>query len=169
MFKQEMRNAGVTEEEIDYGLKFCSPLGHDFFEGMTNPEIKEMVKEYLETRTPESVDCIVKDMNKADYEYGRAKKNITIYKSELKKIGIAGEELLTRKEAIEEGIFLGLRRISGIDIDWFERRFDCSLKDLYRDTISKLTREGMLDPDDDNIRLTRKGLLLSNEVLAELI
>jgi len=76
---------------------------------------------------------------------------------------------LTRKEAIEEGIFLGLRRISGIDIDWFERRFDCSLKDLYRDTISKLTREGMLDPDDDNIRLTRKGLLLSNEVLAELI
>jgi len=93
MFKQEMRNAGVTEEEIDYGLKFCSPLGHDFFEGMTNPEIKEMVKEYLETRTPESVDCIVKDMNKDDYEYGRAKKNITIYKSELKKIGIAGEEL----------------------------------------------------------------------------
>jgi hypothetical protein len=54
---------------------------------MTNPEIKEMVKEYLETRTPESVDCIDKDINKDDYEYGRAKKNITIY------IGIAGEEL----------------------------------------------------------------------------
>lgn len=97
--------------------------------------------------------------------------NPNVYMEQVKNRGraIAGEELLTRKEAIEEGIFLGLRRISGIDIDWFERRFGCSLKDLYPHTISKLTREGMLEPDDDTIRLTRKGLLLSNEVLAELI
>jgi hypothetical protein len=33
MFKQEMRNAEVTEEEIDYELKFCGPLGHDFLKG----------------------------------------------------------------------------------------------------------------------------------------
>ena len=94
MFKQEMRNAGVTEEEIAYELELYSHQGHDFFEGMTNPEIKEMVQEYLETRTPESVDRIVKDMNKDDYEYGCAKKNIVIYKNELKKVGIAGDELL---------------------------------------------------------------------------
>jgi len=94
MFKQEMRNAGVTEEEIDYELERYSYVGHDIFERMTNPQIKERVQEYLDTRIPESVDHIVKDMNKDDYEYGCAKKNIVIYKNELKKVGIAGDELL---------------------------------------------------------------------------
>ena len=75
-------------------MELYSHQGHDFFEGMTNPEIKEMVQEYLETRTPESVDRIVKDMNKDDYEYGCAKKNIVIYKNEMKKVGITGDELL---------------------------------------------------------------------------
>lgn len=73
------------------------------------PEVSEQVRETkakiqaqedLKTRTPESVDRIVRDMNKDDYkygddyEYGCAKKNIVIYKNELERVGIAGDELL---------------------------------------------------------------------------
>ena len=100
MFKQEMRNAGVTEEEIDYEVECLRRYSQGIFERMKNHRIKERVQEYLKTRTPESVDSIVKDINKDDYEYaddyeyGCAKKNIVIYKNELKKVGIAGDELL---------------------------------------------------------------------------
>lgn len=53
MFKQEMRNAGVTEKEVDYELERYSYVGHDIFERMTNPQIKERVQEYLENRKKE--------------------------------------------------------------------------------------------------------------------
>ena len=53
MFKQEMRNAGVTEKEVDYELERYSYVGHDIFERMTNSQIKERVQEYLENRKKE--------------------------------------------------------------------------------------------------------------------
>ncbi|MBI3398443.1 MAG: radical SAM family heme chaperone HemW [Deltaproteobacteria bacterium] len=82
---------------------------------------------------------------------------------------VAGKEILTTKEAIEEGIFLGLRRITGIDTDWFSKRFGWSLKDLHAHKITQLKIKGMLYADHDTLRLTHQGLLLSNEVFAELI
>lgn len=53
MFKQEMRNAGVTEKELNYELERYSYVGHDIFERMTNSQIKERVQEYLENRKKE--------------------------------------------------------------------------------------------------------------------
>lgn len=82
---------------------------------------------------------------------------------------IAGEERLTKKEAFEEGIFLGLRKTTGINIDWFLKRFNVHLKDLYSSKISAFKIKGLLLEDNACLRLTRKGLLLSNEVFGELI
>ncbi|MBI5328703.1 MAG: radical SAM family heme chaperone HemW [Deltaproteobacteria bacterium] len=82
---------------------------------------------------------------------------------------IAGKETLKRQEALEEGIFLGLRRLTGIDTSWFSTRFNISLKDLCASKISALKAAGLLYEDANSIRLTHKGLLLSNEVFAELI
>ena len=82
---------------------------------------------------------------------------------------IAGKEILTKKEALEEGIFLGLRRLKGIDTNWFLRRFNLPLKDLYASKITALKTAGLLYEDAHSIRLTRKGLFLSNEVFSELI
>ena len=82
---------------------------------------------------------------------------------------IAGKERLTKKEALGEGIFLGLRRIRGIDVNWFLRRFNMSLKDLYMHKFAALKMEGLLYEDAVGLRLTRKGLLLSNEVFREII
>lgn len=84
-------------------------------------------------------------------------------------LAIAGKEKLAKEEAWEEGVFLGLRRIAGIEMDWFAVKFNASLKDLYAHQIAKLRREGMLDEDAHSLRLTRKGILLSNAVFAEFV
>ena len=82
---------------------------------------------------------------------------------------IAGKERLTKKETLEEGIFLGLRRTSGINMDWFAARFNTQLKNLCHQKIAELKTGGLIYEDGSIIRLTRKGLILSNEVFAELI
>lgn len=83
---------------------------------------------------------------------------------------IAGKERLTKKEALEEGIFLGLRRTAGIDMDWFLKRFNTPLNDLYMHKIDALKTKGLLREDNaGSVILTRKGILLSNEVISELI
>ena len=82
---------------------------------------------------------------------------------------IAGKERLTKKETLEEGIFLGLRRTSGINMNWFAARFNTQLKNLCRQKIAELKTGGLIYEDGSIIRLTRKGLTLSNEVFAELI
>ncbi|MBI5048325.1 MAG: radical SAM family heme chaperone HemW [Deltaproteobacteria bacterium] len=98
-------------------------------------------------------------------------KNPDVYMQRIKDTdhAIAGKETLKKVEALEEGIFLGLRRLTGIDTGWFLTRFNISLKDLYASKISALKAAELLYEDANSIRLTHKGLLLSNEVFAELI
>jgi len=99
-------------------------------------------------------DAYMQQIKKATAEQGQA---------------IAGKERLTKKEALEEGIFLGLRRTSGINMNWFAARFNTSLKNLCHQKIAELKTGGLIYEDGSIIRLTRKGLTLSNEVFAELI
>ena len=84
-------------------------------------------------------------------------------------LAIAGEERLTRQEAIEEGIFLGLRKTRGIDDDWFSMRFNKTLKDLYLPVIERLRKQGLVCEQGNNIRLTRRGVLMSNEVFLQFV
>jgi oxygen-independent coproporphyrinogen III oxidase len=83
--------------------------------------------------------------------------------------GVAGKEKLTKNEALEEGIFLGLRRTSGINMDWFAARFNTPLKNLCHKKIAELKTCGLIYEDGSIIKLTRKGLVLSNEVISGLI
>ncbi len=80
-----------------------------------------------------------------------------------------GMERLTREEAITEGIFLGLRRMKGIDLDWFQERFGVSLKSSCTNEITALEAGGLLNEAGNQLRLTHKGILMSNSVIAALI
>ena len=97
--------------------------------------------------------------------------NPDAYMQQINKTGqaIAGKERLTKKEALEEGIFLGLRKTSGINMNWFAARFNTPLKNLCHQKITELKIRGLIYENGSSIRLTRKGLALSNEVFAELI
>jgi oxygen-independent coproporphyrinogen-3 oxidase len=58
-----------------------------------------------------------------------------------------------------ETFFLGLRLDEGIDADWSP----------YRESVEKLADEGLLEAQGRHLRLTPRGILLSNEVFAEFI
>lgn len=76
---------------------------------------------------------------------------------------------LSRDEAMEEFMFLGLRMAEGISLDEFELEFGCSCRSLYGTVIDELVRQGLTICDKTNLRLTRRGALLSNQVLSRFL
>ncbi|WP_156291117.1 radical SAM family heme chaperone HemW [Oceanobacillus salinisoli] len=77
------------------------------------------------------------------------------------------EEGITRKEAIEEEIFLGLRRMKGLSKQAFLSKFGLSVDALFKEQILKLTKQNLIYEEDDSIRLTDSGMLLANRVFEE--
>lgn len=82
---------------------------------------------------------------------------------------VAGMERLTHEEAIAEGLFLGLRKIRGIDLDWFKDRFHISLKDSHASRFATLEAGGLLYTTDHRLRLTTRGILIADTITASLI
>ncbi len=78
---------------------------------------------------------------------------------------------VSRKEAMEEFVFLGLRKIEGISAAAFEQRFGCSFYQLYRDILPGLLQKKLLAEDEKRgrIYLTKLGIDVSNQVLAEFL
>jgi oxygen-independent coproporphyrinogen-3 oxidase len=69
---------------------------------------------------------------------------------------------VSRRAALEEEFFLGLRLVRGIDLAQIGERY-CLNNDLLA-TINALTELGLLQQQGSTIRLTHRGRLLSNEV-----
>lgn len=74
------------------------------------------------------------------------------------------EEVLTRKQRIEEEMFLGLRKKNGVSIERFHKKFGQTLEEVYGTIIEELTFQKMLFEADGRIRMTEKGFELGNEV-----
>ena len=74
---------------------------------------------------------------------------------------------LTDKEKMEEFMFLGLRMTDGTDAGEFERRFGRSLESVYGDVIRRHIRQGVAEHTQKGIRLTARGIDVSNYVLAD--
>ena len=64
---------------------------------------------------------------------------------------------------------IGLRKINGVKISDFEKKFRINPLFYFRFEISKLTEEDLIEVDLDNIRLTKKGLDFANQVFEEFI
>ncbi len=88
-------------------------------------------------------------------------------------------EEITPDKAVSEAIFLGLRKTGGINIEAFSRRYKINLPVLYEKEIKELQEAGLIEIGmpacrqagsyETDIRLTRKGLILSNEVFVRFI
>ena len=75
----------------------------------------------------------------------------------------------TYRETIDiasEYVFLGLRLEDGINLGQYTERFGEDLVTKYRDEIDRLSDSGLIEVKKDQIKLTRKGKLFSNEVFA---
>lgn len=79
------------------------------------------------------------------------------------------EEVLTLKEKMEEEMFLGLRKKSGVSKKRFEEKFGLSFEDQYGSVVSELTEQGLLVADKDIVRMTKKGLFLGDTVAEKFI
>ena len=79
------------------------------------------------------------------------------------------EEEQTKEEQAKEYMMLGLRKIEGVLISEFERKFQINPLFYFRFEISKLVDEELIEIDLDNIKLTEKGLDLANQVWQEFV
>lgn len=79
------------------------------------------------------------------------------------------EEVLTKDEMMEEELFLGLRKKSGVSIAKFEEKFGVSFEEHYGQIVTGLCQQGLLVSDDKVVRMTKKGLFLGDTVAERFI
>ena len=70
---------------------------------------------------------------------------------------------------MREFMMLGLRKIEGVKISDFERKFRINPLFYFRFEISNLTDEDLIEVDLESIKLTKKGLDFANLVLEKFI
>lgn len=75
---------------------------------------------------------------------------------------------VTSQEAYEEEIFLGLRKVKGINLDVLKNKFNIDFYSEKQEVLKKYLGEYLL-LEDGFLRFTTQGFLLSNEILSELI
>lgn len=77
--------------------------------------------------------------------------------------------LLSKEEQMEEFMFLGLRMTNGISLKEFENTFHLPIEEVYQDVIHKTIEEKLLIIEDNHLRLTEKGIDLSNMVMSRFL
>jgi oxygen-independent coproporphyrinogen-3 oxidase len=77
---------------------------------------------------------------------------------------VAGERLLSARERAEEALFTGLRRAEGIDLEAFRRRHGIDPSVKWGDGLEEVAEAGLVETVGGRLRLTDRGMLLSNEV-----
>lgn len=81
----------------------------------------------------------------------------------------AEKEVLSDEEIREEELFLPLRLIWGLDITAFAKKYGAEYFTEKKGQMVKLFDAGLLTVEEGQLKLTEKGVLLNNEVLAALI
>jgi len=74
-------------------------------------------------------------------------------------------ERVTREQAFEEELFLGLRQLSGIDLPRIQREYSVNLEEK----VGRLASAGMIEREGELVRLAAGKLSVSNEVIVELL
>jgi oxygen-independent coproporphyrinogen-3 oxidase len=88
---------------------------------------------------------------------------------------VKSSELITDNRAVSEAIFLGLRKTDGINMESFSRLYNINLLTVFHNEIEELKNSGLIElsssdcSNESNLKLTSRGVLLSNEVFAKFI
>jgi len=78
-------------------------------------------------------------------------------------------EIQKEDDTKKEYMLLGLRQIEGIKISKFKEKFGDNPIYLFRNELKKLVEQELVYVDDDNIKLTNKGIDLANLVWEEFV
>lgn len=77
------------------------------------------------------------------------------------------EQKLTKHEILEEAIFLGFRKIAGINIEEINQKFGIDFNNKYSKILNKYSK--FFIQTQNGYALTLDGILISNEILSEFI
>lgn len=76
---------------------------------------------------------------------------------------------LTSEEQMEEFVFLGMRKMEGISLKKFHETFGKTLEECYGIGIEKMKSKELVEIKNQMLRLTKKGIDVSNYVFAEIL
>lgn len=82
---------------------------------------------------------------------------------------LQGSEILQEDERMTEALYLGLRRMEGVDVAAFSRRFSVDLDRALSPLMGELTQGGMMVLTGGVLRLTRKGFAVADGVVLRLL
>jgi oxygen-independent coproporphyrinogen-3 oxidase len=110
----------------------------------------------------------------ADPRFGSRWNNPDLPETYLQTVGsgIAPREglaMIKEREAQGEKLFLGLRMLEGVDGESFRREFGVTLEEAYRSELTVLLGEGLLEWREGRLRLTRRGIILANQVFIRFV
>ena len=94
-------------------------------------------------------------------EYMQADGDVSLLKEEV--------EVITEEDALAEFMFLGLRLTEGVSFARFRERFGREMKNIYGEQIEELEKDGLLQEDEKGIRLTARGVDISNFVFEKFL
>lgn len=108
-------------------------------------------------------------INNVRYSNGRDLQEYLLQPGEI----VCERQALSVEEQMEETMFLGLRLTQGVLEKGFEKTFGKTLENVYGEVIEKNVKDGLLayaaEGQDKYLRLTEKGLDLSNYVMAQFL
>lgn len=73
---------------------------------------------------------------------------------------------LNEDDRQSENLFLRLRLKDGVDLGEHQRRFGVNTLERYRDEIERLREAGLIEFDENRLKISRAGTVLANEVFA---
>jgi oxygen-independent coproporphyrinogen-3 oxidase len=76
---------------------------------------------------------------------------------------------LSATERLEEALFMGLRLTAGVDLAAIESRYGVDVWGRFGQDLQRFAEQGLLRYDRGNLRLTRTGMLLANEIMTVFI
>lgn len=76
---------------------------------------------------------------------------------------------LSNKDMMEEFMFLGLRMTEGVSEEKFRMDFGRDIDVVYGEVIEKLEKQNLLERKDGRIKLTDRGVDISNYVMSEFL
>ena len=78
-------------------------------------------------------------------------------------------EKLSVQEQMEETMFLGLRMAEGVSKNHFQVLYGRTMNEVYGDVIDRHVGDGLLQQDEEYVRLTLKGMDVSNYVMSDFL
>lgn len=82
---------------------------------------------------------------------------------------VAESEALGSEDRAREALVLALRRLEGVSLARFAKRFGYTVPALIGAKLEDFLQQGLLCLEDDRLRLTREGLLVSDAIWPEFL